>query len=465
MFKQSPKINLNYAAQVCKINNLRPHPNADRLKITTIQGNDVITGASLSIGDVVIYFPLEASLSRSYLSYSNSFEKKEDNRNPQVKGFFGKHGRVRAVKLRKMPSVGYIIPVSSLQEWLEHEKGTKLSINWEKLVGTEFDYYDDIFICKKYTSVQERNEKQKTDRVQKKNEKVVKESKLVEGQFNLIPDTSQLGKNIHLIMPDDIISITAKWHGSSGCFSNVLTTKQLKWYEKLLIKLGVNVVKTVYGNLFSSRKIIKNRYHDAKNNKKVAESGYYKVDLWGAVNETIKPFLEEGMSLYGEIVGYLPNCNTYIQKDYDYQCEEGEFKFAIYRITTTTPNGTVVEWDMNSIQQWAKQKGLLAVPLYYYGPASNLFRDLDNSPNNDEELAEWQNQFLQKIKDTYLEGYDKFCNNKVFDEGIVLRREGVELSRFKCKSWNFLNAESVQLDTGIVDIETQEAESNDEQTT
>ena len=458
MFKQSPKANQNYLAQVIRISNKRKHPNADKLSIITVQGNDVITGAPLNVGDLCVYFPLECSLAKKYLSYSNSFEKKEDNRNPEVKGFFGKHGRVRTIRLRSLPSLGYLIPVASLQEWLEHEKGTKLSIDWEKLVGTEFDYYDDIFICKKYTSVQERNEKQKTDRVQKKNEKVVKESKLVENQFKLHKDTPALGKTVSTIYPDDIISITFKKHGSSGCFSNVLTTKKLKWYEKLLIKLGVNVVQTVYGNLFSSRKIIKNKWHDEEQNKKVVQSGYYKVDLWGAVNETLKEYLEEGMTLYGEIVGYLPKCNTYIQKDYDYGCKEGEFKFYIYRITTTTPNGNVIEWDMNSIQQWAKQKGLLAVPLYYYGSASQLFKDLDNSPNNEEELAEWQNQFLQKLKDAYLEGDDPYCTKAVPAEGIVLRKEGVTWDARKLKAFRFFEREGVQLTEGIVDIETQEAE-------
>ena len=462
MFKQSPKINLNYAAQIVWISNLRVHPNADRLKITTIQGNDVITGAPLIVGDYCIYFPLECTISKSYLSYSNSFEKKEDNRNPEVKGFFGSKGRVRAIKLRGQSSLGYLIPVSSLQEWLEHEKGTKLYIDWEKLVGTEFDYYDDIFICKKYTSVQERNEKQKTDRVQKKNEKVVKESKLVENQFKLHSSTPQLGKNIHTVFPEDIISITAKLHGTSHVSSNVLITKQLKWYEKLLIKFGINIVKTTFGNLYSSRSVIKNRFHNNADNKKVSESGYYKLDVWGVVNEDLKPFLEEGMTIYGEIVGYLPGSSSMIQKNYDYSCEEGKYKFYIYRITTTTPNGSVVEWDMNSIQQWAKQKGLLAVPLYYYGAASQLFKDLNNSPNNEEELSEWQNQFLQKMKDAYLEGNDKFCVNKVPNEGIVLRREGVILDSKKLKSWNFLNMESAQLDLGEVTIEDEQSVLEDE---
>lgn len=100
MFNIKSSKTSNYLAQVVKISNLRVHPNADRLKITTIQGNDVITGAPLIVGDYCIYFPLECTISKSYLSYSSSFEKKEDNRNSQVKGFFGKHGRVRAVKLR-----------------------------------------------------------------------------------------------------------------------------------------------------------------------------------------------------------------------------------------------------------------------------------------------------------------------------------------------------------------------------
>ena len=461
MFKQSPKANQNYLAQVIRISNKRKHPNADKLSIITVQGNDVITGAPLNVGDLCVYFPLECSLAKKYLSYSNSFEKKEDNRNPEVKGFFGKHCRVRTIRLRQLPSLGYLIPVSSLQEWLEHEKGTKLSIDWENLVGTEFDYYDDIFICKKYTSVQERNEKQKLEST-KKDKKIVRESKLVDNQFKLHSDTPQLGKNIHTVFPNDIISITAKLHGSSGVFSKVLIKKQLKWYEKLLVKLGINLVQTAYGNLYSSRKVLKNAYFDDAKNKQIADRGYYKQDIWGVVNEDLKEYLEEGMTLYGEIVGYLPGSSSMIQKNYDYSCEEGKYKFYIYRITTTTPNGTVIEWDMNSIQQWAKQKGLLAVPLYYYGAASQLFKDLNNSPNNEEELSEWQNQFLQKMKDTYLEGNDTLCVNKVPDEGIVLRREGIVLDSKKLKSFKFFEFEGKQLDSGEVDIETQESEATND---
>lgn len=457
-FKQSSKCNLNYAAQIIQISNIKPHENADRLKIITVQGNDIITGHPFQLDDICIYFPLECTISKKYLSFSNSFEKKEDNANQEIKGFFGKHGRCKAIKLRGKSSFGYLIPVKSLQDWLEHEQQKTLNINWFELVGTEFDYYNDIFICKKYTSIQERSQQQQKERGQKKAEEIVKHSKLVENQFKLHIDTPQLGKNINTVLPNDLISITAKWHGSSHVSSRILVKQQLRWYEKLLIKLGINLVTTAYGNIYSSRKVIKNKWFDEKQNNKVAQSGYYKGDIWGIVNKELKDYLEEGMTLYGEIVGYLPE-GSFIQKDYDYKCEIGQHKFAIYRITTTTPNGNVIEWNMNEIQEWTKQKGLLAIPLYYYGYAKDLFDDIKMYA---EDITIWQDQLLQKLKDTYLEGEDNYCNNKVPDEGIVLRKEGLIINPLKLKSERFKFRESKLLDDETnIDIEEIESNSNE----
>ena len=57
-------------------------------------------------------------------------------------------------------------------------------------------------------------------------------------------------------------------------------------------------------------------------------------------DDYIKPFLQKGMTLYYEIVGFLPN-GGYIQKNYDYGCvppkneqdykPEVNFKVRIYR--------------------------------------------------------------------------------------------------------------------------------------
>ena len=85
ILKTSEKANRNYLAKIIRIDNLRKHPNADRLQITTIDGNNVITGLDASEGMLYVYFPLECAINKEYLSYSNSFEDKTLNLDTEVK--------------------------------------------------------------------------------------------------------------------------------------------------------------------------------------------------------------------------------------------------------------------------------------------------------------------------------------------------------------------------------------------
>lgn len=41
------------------------------------------------------------------------------------------------------------------------------------------------------------------------------------------------------------------------------------------------------------------------------------VDIWNIAHEVIKPHLSKGLTVYYEIVGFLPT-GGYIQKGYDY---------------------------------------------------------------------------------------------------------------------------------------------------
>lgn len=99
-FKISEKANVNYLAKVVQLKNLRKHPNADRLQVTTIDGNNVITGLDAQEGNLYVYFPLECSINRDYISFTNSFRDSQLNQNKEAKGFFEEKGRVRAINLR-----------------------------------------------------------------------------------------------------------------------------------------------------------------------------------------------------------------------------------------------------------------------------------------------------------------------------------------------------------------------------
>lgn len=115
----SIKTQSNYLAKVVSLKGLRKHSNADRLQCVAIDGNNVITGANLKDGDIVVYFPLECQINKEYLSFSNSFEDKELNADTNIKSFFPSTGRVRCLKLRNEPSEGYIVPIESIHSWLK----------------------------------------------------------------------------------------------------------------------------------------------------------------------------------------------------------------------------------------------------------------------------------------------------------------------------------------------------------
>lgn len=452
MFTKSKKHNENYLTRFVQVTSISDHPNADRLKLLHIDGNTIITGVDTKVGDYVVYFPLESALSFDFLKYSNSFEDKASNADTSVKGFFGKQGRVRAVKLRGAPSMGYCVPVASFFAWVSHALGETFVFNPE-LVGTEFDTISyknkEIFVSKKYVNYQEKKQQAHEKRLADSKYKAQQQSKLVENQFRLHCDTAPLAKNMFKVNPNDFITISAKLHGTSAVFANILCQRQLKWYEKLLVKCGIKLARTVYDNVYSSRKVIKNRYY---NDKEITD-GFYGTDIWGVVNKEVKDLLPKGVSVYGEIVGYLPDGGM-VQKDYDYGCERGQHTFYVYRVTMTNPDGQVVEYSTQQAKDFCDARGLKFVPILYQGFAKDLFNiDVSNH---------WHDEFLNKMKETYLEKDDPLCKNKVPDEGICLRQEASTFEVMKLKSFRFFERETKQLDSGEVDIESAESTNDSE---
>jgi hypothetical protein len=421
--------NKNYCGTVVKIDRLIELDNCDSVQHANIFGNLVIVSKNIKEGDIGIYFPVECKLSDEFLKNNNLYRHNEKNINIEKKGYFEDNGRIKAAKFRGHISNGFFIELESLS-FIEKDIENKLNI------GDEFNNINGINICDKYvirTNIpRERNGKKAV--------KAKRESRIVDGQFRFHYDTAQLGKNIHILKPDDIISITGKIHGTSAVVGNLLTKKRLNIFEKLLKYFGVNIVDTEYGMIYSSRKVIKNEYFDNRNG-----DGFYDCDVWLQTANNIYPYLKQGMTVYYEIVGYTENGQA-IQKDYDYSCNIGENKTYIYRITYTGNDGNVYEFSAKQVQDWCKNNGFLAVPEYYYGYAKDLFKNIEKSET-------WNEDFLEALKEKYLEKDCVLCRNNVPDEGIVLRIENPNTEAFKLKSFRFLQKETKDLDQGVVSME------------
>lgn len=445
------KANINYLAKIVRIEHFKPHtdPEVTRLKCCVIDGFNIICGIDSEPG-LYVYFPTACCLNPDFLKYANLYRHKERNADPEQSGMFEDNGRVKAIRLRGELSEGFILPAVTLENYILSV--TNVNLTCEE--GTEFDIVEHdgktFWINKKYIPKQTRSQGQGGMGKTSKQPKGL--DKIIEDQFRFHYDTTLIKKCPHVINPGAIISITEKVHGTSGISAYVLCKQPLNWKQKIAKWLtGEEFNK--YDYLYSSRTVVKNKYYNKK-----ASDGFYGVDVWKYADDIIRPYLQKGMTIYYEIVGFLPN-GGYIQKDYDYGCvppKEGEkyelgkhFNIYVYRVTMTNVDGKVHEFSAKEVQQWCIFVGLPSVKEWYYGFAKDLYPDL----NFDEH---WNENFLQKLandKEFYMECNSPTCANKVPHEGIVIKMENMKSEAFKLKCFKFLDKEGKALDAGEVNIE------------
>lgn len=426
----------NYACTVVEIKEIFPIENADNIVRTVINGNNVVISKDVVVNSKMLYFCSGTKLSEMFCYHNNLYDKQENNLDDTKKGFISyKQRRVKALKLRGIISDGMLLPVNSVL-YLTSDI-SKL----ENSVGIEFTDIDGINICEKYivyTPVSKNNNKQ---------QKSVKLSRLVDNQFYLHNDTDNLRKNIHKLNPDDIIGIHYKKHGTSIVIGNVQTKRQLSWVEKIAKKLKFKIDEIKYDIVYSSRKVIKNGYLNPTQNE-----GYYGEDVWGVVAKEVGHLIPKNWTLYGEVLGYTPSGSA-IQGKYDYGCKQGEYKFYVYKISVVNPDGNVIYLTDKQIEEYCEKVGLLYKDTFiYYGKAKDLYPSINLE-------SHWKENLLYCLQEDYNEKDCHMCNNKVPEEGIILRIEKLEqYEAYKLKSKKFLLMESDEQEKEISNIEDNQDE-------
>lgn len=452
IFGKSKNFKQEYCCTVICIDKVEPIPNSDFLGIVNVNGLPIVVRKDqVKEGDIVFYAANETRLTNKFLSINNLYEESSLNKDTTKKGYFNKWGRVRTVKLRGVQSFGFIFTLAELNK--------AYNINISDLapyVNTDFDSInDELFISVYVPPI--KNCCSNTHKTKKATKKANSIDRIIPGEFNFHYDTQPLGKNLDRLKIDDIITISVKLHGTSAIFGNVKSNipNKLPWYKKFINLFGNIFPKSHigYSEIYSSRTIIKNKWADSENSQ-----SYYSVDLWGEYAKLLENKIPEGMTIYGEIIGYLTGKNTFIQKDYDYKCQLGTNKLMIYRINTGDKNGITHEWNVSDVHNWTLElinkypelkPYIHPIDILYHGPIKE-FIPLDYSQH-------WQENFLKSLsedKELGMEQKEVLCNNKVPREGIVLRIDNDPIKEaFKLKCIKFLTRESKEMDKGNVDIE------------
>ena len=366
-----------YCGYIVKIQNLRPHTNADRLQIATVFGNDVVVGLDVQIGQLMVYFPTDGQLGEEYCKVNDLVRRKDENGNP-AGGYLDPDKRnIKAIKLRGEKSDGMLAPLTSLANF------TTVSDLKE---GDTITTLNGVEICKKYiprrrtggTWVGSTHKKAKANHAPTFYEHV---------------DTAQLAYNLNQFKSGDIVELTLKMHGTSGRTGYLPIIKQAKRtiWDKILRRPGKTY--TEYDYVTGTRRVVLDSKHDG---------GFYDDNSFRhAMAKKFEGKLRKGEVVYYEIVGFV-NANTPIMasvknskiKDkeftkqygeetvFSYGCERtGDFEPAyngdnatnyvpprcevyVYRMTMVNEDGDVVEMSPDQMRIRCEQMGVKYVPVF-----------------------------------------------------------------------------------------------------
>lgn len=393
---------LNYAAESVVIDKVVEFPELQNLVGFVWNGYTALVNRD-AVGKNVVIFPAESQLSETVAQENNLFARAELNANPEVKGYLGKNRRVKAIRLRGVPSNALTLPADYFGN---------------PPLGTVFDTVDGVQVSNKYVTPVK-----KTSTTANRQAKLWKR---VDDKF--LPEHYETGQwwreQERKFRPYDHVYVTQKLHGTSVRIGNVPVKRKLNWFERLLSKLGVPVEKYYYDYIGGSRKVIK----DPQN---VLQDHYYNTDIWTEAALKYGSLLPKGVILYGELVGYVSGTSQPIQKGYTYNVSPGNTELYVYRVAVVQGDGGLYDLSWPGVEQFCKERGLKTVPLLWEGEHREF------NP------AEWTDKRFFEC------GYPQaipLCADSPVDEGVVVRKDGIISTALKVKGPVFYEHETKVLD-------------------
>lgn len=393
------------------------HPNADRIQLGIVFGEQVIVGKDIRDGVLGVYFDTNLILSDEFCTANNLYRNLDEN-GKNIGGFFDpEKPRVRAQSFRGQKSYGYWARLDSL-------KFTGYDVS-KLQEGDTFDTLNDIPICKRYY-VPRSNKKGKKD--QEEDEKLRSTP-----MFRMHYGTEQWKYRKLQLQPGDLVTITEKIHGTAGRYGHVILPKPKSFWKRLFYR------KQRWGYLNGTRRTIlgdgSNTYY---------EDNSFRDNVVRGIE------LHKGETIYYEIVGWetedrpiMPTVQTSSIKDkafhkqygdtmiFKYGCPRGTQDIYVYRITRANEDGVLTELSWSQLKRRCSELGLKHVP-----ELKQFIFDGD---------LEALDQYLNEV----VEGVDLIDPSHV-REGVVIRVDSANGYHYalKHKSWTFYVLEGIWQDTG-----------------
>lgn len=442
-----------YCGYVTTLKNVRPHSNADRMKLADCFGNTICVGIDAAEGDIGVYFPVDGQLSVEYCVQNDLVRRKDENGNP-AGGYLDPEKRnIRAIKLRGEKSDGLFMPLSSF---------TYTGINPNELaIGTPITVVNGHEICQKYIPCSNAT-RTVISGAGKRVKRRAKHS--IAPLFYEHKDTEQLAYNLNAFKPGDEIEITLKMHGTSQrtAHTKVLTGFKRTIWDKLFHREGTPIYD--WGYVTGTRRVVLDDFDGGfygSNEFRKQHADFFEGKLWkgetvyyevvgfthtgapimaSADNKKIND--KEFTKMYGDTTIFSYGCSP-IGKVFFPNIEyfEGNIEAGIvverdvpqsdiyvYRMTMTNEDGEVVEYTPDFMRYRCEQMGAKTVPVM------DRFILHDFDLENDTRTA---GEIVKDIAEKYYDGPDPIGKTHV-REGVVVRiLNRPTFTAYKHKNHNF----------------------------
>lgn len=457
---------MSYCGYITKLQNVRPHSNADRMKLADCFGNTVCVGIDTPEDTLLIYFPTDGQLSVEYCEHNNLVRKKDENGN-NIGGYMDPDKRnVTAIKLRGEKSDGLVMPLESLAF-------TGVDISTFKM-GDTITVVNGHEICKKYIPVNK-----KAPRVSEGN-RTRKKKIPIAPLFAEHVDTEQLAYNMDAFKPGDEIEITLKMHGTSqrtGYLPVFKGYKRTLW-DKICRRAGEPIYDWDY--VSGTRRTVLENF----------DGGFYGSNAFRKQHEDLfRGKLWKGETVYYEVVGFtddgtsiMASCSNkklndkeFVKKygdttTFSYGCsatgwctyEDGSHEklpvsdVYVYRMTMTNEDGNIVEYTPNFMRYRCELMGVKCVPVLWKGIIPEKIPVIGN--NDEMGAPNLKNidagEYIKFKAEEFYDGPDPIGKTHV-REGVVIRiLNRPKFCAYKHKNWYFKALEGiVKVDAEAPDME------------
>lgn len=457
---------------VIRVEHLRKHSNADRLQILSVFGTETCVDMSVRLGDIGIYFPTDLQLSEEFCGQNNLLRKKDET-GKNIGGFIDPIKRnVTTIRLRGEKSDGIYLPLRCL-DYTGIDKETLT-------VGTTIDIVNGHEICRKFIPIVKTKGEHKVNRVRKKKAPIAP-------LFAEHADTEQLAYNLDAIHAGDLIEITLKMHGTSqrtGYLPKFVKYKRTL-LDRILRREGTpvyewgyvsgtrrTVLETFEGGFYGDNAFREPHAKQFEGKLHKGETVYYEVVGFTMTGQPImsqasnkKTNDKEFIKQYGDTTVFSYGCTPSGKKKEFYRDDVGTYSMEVqvpqsdcyvYRMTLTTEEGYVVEYDPDYMRYRCEQMGVKCVPVFWKGYIPErraLMVNIETGETHEQTPGEW----IQSKAEEFYDGPDPIGKTHV-REGVVVRIVNApKFSAYKHKNFNFKVLEGIaKVDAEAPDMEEAE---------